>query len=664
MSKISLASNASGTGIFTLASPATNTNRTLTLPDSTGTLLDTNGGTITGTLTVTGVTTLGNGAVLGVPASGTATNLTGLPLTTGVTGTLPVANGGTNLTSFTSGGVVYASSAGVLATGSALNYDGSKFDVIRSATTTTAFDEPVMRAINSGAATLNQRVDVALRFQDGTYNGIGGISMLRESATARSGALLFSPIGSDGNGTEKMRITSAGLVGINTDAPDTPLVIKGGSNIALKIISDSGSGTTATLYGGANAGVRYGALTLNRSDTSAITTFISGDSTDSSYIAGNLGIGATSPSSRLDVSGVISLQGTTLPSAGTARFFSRSSDSGLYIQSATGGVTYLLDGSQNTMYSVSPTSHLWSISNATKMILDASGNLGIGTTLPLDRLDVVSANATYRNRIRNSGANEATLLFQNSSTGTTTADGLYLGIAAGMEAYLWNYENAALAFAANNTERMRIAASGNIGIGTSTPSRLLELSTVISGNPIGTGNVGSALRLSNLTEYESDYGTGGGNPDFLGSIEFYSGDTSTGTGVRTAIKTSVDNYYNTHSLRFYTSPSNAAGLTERMCISYTGDVGIGTSSPGYKLDVLGNVNRFAGASVDGIFLSTVAATDTSYYGANYYNNNGTEGVNASGRASWRIATLTAGSPTFSIGYRAPDAGAGTFSNKF
>ena len=39
MSQIKLSSNASGTGIFTLASPATNTNRTLTLPDNTGTIL-------------------------------------------------------------------------------------------------------------------------------------------------------------------------------------------------------------------------------------------------------------------------------------------------------------------------------------------------------------------------------------------------------------------------------------------------------------------------------------------------------------------------------------------------------------------------------------------------------------------------------------------------
>ena len=41
MSKIALTPNASGTGVFTIASPATNTNRTLTLPDEAGTVLTT-----------------------------------------------------------------------------------------------------------------------------------------------------------------------------------------------------------------------------------------------------------------------------------------------------------------------------------------------------------------------------------------------------------------------------------------------------------------------------------------------------------------------------------------------------------------------------------------------------------------------------------------------
>ena len=52
------------------------------------------------------------GGALGTPSSGTLTNCTGLPLTTGITGTLPIANGGSNQTAFTSpvsgvSGVVY-----------------------------------------------------------------------------------------------------------------------------------------------------------------------------------------------------------------------------------------------------------------------------------------------------------------------------------------------------------------------------------------------------------------------------------------------------------------------------------------------------------------------------------------------------------------------------
>jgi hypothetical protein len=99
---------------------------------------------------------------LGTPASGVMTNVTGLPLTTGVTGTLPVANGGTGITSFGTG-IATALGTNVGTAGSPV-VNGGVLGTPSSGTLTNATGLP----ISTGVSGLGTGVATALATNVGT----------------------------------------------------------------------------------------------------------------------------------------------------------------------------------------------------------------------------------------------------------------------------------------------------------------------------------------------------------------------------------------------------------------------------------------------------------------------------------------------------------------
>ena len=390
-----------------------------------------------------------------------------------------------------------------------------------------------------------------------------------------------------------------------------PLISHGVTLSATYSLAPSANSLVTKQYvdsGLANASVTTGSVTPEKLSTGGPYWTASG----------NVGIGTNSPTAKLTVAGYISsisdasanftLDGGNVTAAERSVYFSESGTIKAVIASyptIDGG--YMRIGNRANSYMKFET-------NAIERIrIDASGNVGVGTTTPGQKLSVagtvestsggfkfpdgttqttaaggsftLSDGAVTPAKLSTGGPYWAST--GNVGIGTTTpaakfevSDGTLRLALNPMPSigYLGVITNHALGLTTNDIERLRIDTSGNVGIGTASPvARLDVLNTAAGGivwnhfaNSSGAANASVALSL--------DPGNNGLN-------------------TRDAQIRAINNGSNQVSMLFYTA--NADAPAERMRIDYSGNVGVGTSSPVMGLHLGKSAGRAVFGGIDG-----------------------------------------------------------------
>ena len=219
--------------------------------------------------------------------------------------------------------------------------------------------------------------------------------------------------------------------------------------------------------------------------------------------SGRLGIGTASPSTKLTVNTAGVAGAMIRLTDGTQQSFDIESDVGA---GGAGVISYnTVNGGQQA----------FKIAGTERMRIDSSGNVGIGTSSPTVKLDVVGAgNLSSRARFTKTGEG----ILQLGANRDTSAC-----------PYIGSENNYPLAFITNDTERMRIDSSGRLLVGSTV--------TTSGGNTISPGginitasaNFGMGINMPAGDQFAVVFANGGTN---VGSISV--------TGSATAYNTSSD----------------------------------------------------------------------------------------------------------------------------
>jgi hypothetical protein len=210
------------------------------------------------------------------------------------------------------------------------------------------------------------------------------------------------------------------------------------------------------------------------------------------------------------------------------------------ITNPSGGL--LIYNNQNKKFNYFDNFSSWKESQYTNKWALNSGNISytsgfVGINFATPTRDLV---------INSTGAPDI-LFQQGASTGNTLTDGFILGTNFAIDGEIWNFENAGINFGTSNLERMRISASGNVGINNTNPNEKLD----IGGNMKASGNI----QLSTGEINRTATGTANlipiayGNASASGGMSGSSGNVtsvkiSTGVYELTISGEDIDNYTN------------------------------------------------------------------------------------------------------------------------
>lgn len=260
----------------------------------------------------------------------------------------------------------------------------------------------------------------------------------------------------DISGTEKMRIDSSGNVGIGTTTPAHPLTVTASGATSTFSVNPS---SDLTVIGTAQSSATNSDLYIDTKGTGQSIFRQAAGTTERMRIdsSGNVGIGTSSPSAKLHVESASS--GVTPNTTGDELFVEGSGNSGITIGSgsSSNGRIYFGDSGSAVIGRIGydhTDNHMYFGTNGTaeRMIIDSSGNVGIGTSSPDGWLHVD----------------------KNTAGGWPIV--LENGTAA--QKYAFNVtDDSSLQFydLTATSERMRITDGGRLGIGTSAPGAALEV---------------------------------------------------------------------------------------------------------------------------------------------------------------------------------------------